>query len=149
MQRVVPQILQELEGFDRQAQRALLFVGATNRPWMLDEAILRPGRLDALVYVGLPDAPARFKLLEIHFGNRPLADDVDFGELCDRLEGYTGADIRNLAQEAAQRPFLEAVGGKAARLISRADVLAVIGENPPSVHPSDLARYEKFVEGRK
>src|SRR3990172_2815800 len=59
MQRVVPQILQELEGFDRTSERALLLVGATNQPWMLDEAILRPGRLDALVYVGLPDGPAR------------------------------------------------------------------------------------------
>jgi len=149
MQRVVPQILQELEGFDRGSQRALLFVGATNRPWMLDEAMLRPGRLDALVYVGLPDAPARFKLLEIHFGDRPMADDVDFGELCDKLEGYSGADIRNIAHEAAQRPFLEAVGGSEPRTITQADVLAVIGENPPSVQASDLIRYQKFVEGRK
>jgi len=149
MQRVVPQILQELEGFDRRADRALLFVGATNRPWLLDEAILRPGRLDALVYVGLPDAPARYRLLEIHFGERPMADDVDFGAICDRLEGYSGADIKSIAQQAAERPFLEAIGGKAARPITQADVLAVIGETPPSVHPSDLVRYEKFVEGRK
>lgn len=149
MQRVVPQILQELEGFDRGSQRALLFVGATNRPWMLDEAMLRPGRLDALVYVGLPDAPARFKLLEIHFGQRPMADDVDLGVICDRLNGYSGADIKNIAQEAAQRPFLEAVAGAEPRLITHADILAVIDENPPSVQPSDLVRYEKFVENRK
>jgi len=149
MQRVVPQILQELEGFDRRADRALLFVGATNRPWLLDEAILRPGRLDALVYVGLPDAPARYRLLEIHFGDRPMAEDVDFGAICDRLEGYSGADIKSIAQQAAERPFLEAIGGKAARPITQADILAVIGETPPSVHPSDLVRYEKFVEGRK
>ena len=149
MQRVVPQILQELEGFDRGTDRALLFVGATNRPWMLDEAILRPGRLDALVYVGLPDAPARFRLLEIHFGDRPIADDVDFGTLCDRLEGYSGADIKSIAHQAAQRPFLEAIGGKAARPIAQADILAEIDETPPSVNPSDLARYDKFVEGRK
>jgi len=149
MQRVVPQILQELEGFDRKAERALLFVGATNRPWMLDEAVLRPGRLDALVYVGLPDAPARYRLLEIHFGDRPLADDVDFGGLCDRLEGYTGADIRNIAHEAAQRPFLEAIGGKAARPIGQADILTVIEENAASVAASDLIRYEEFARGRK
>jgi len=149
MQRVVPQILQELEGFDRRADRALLFVGATNRPWLLDEAILRPGRLDALVYVGLPDPPARYRLLEIHFGDRPMAEDVDFGALCDGLEGYSGADIKSIAQQAAERPFLEAIGGKAARPITQADVLAVIGETPPSVHPSDLLRYEKFIEGRK
>jgi transitional endoplasmic reticulum ATPase len=149
MHRVVPQILQELEGFDRNAERALLFLGATNKPWMLDEAILRPGRLDTKIYIGLPDAPARFKLLEIYFDDRPLADDVDFGELCDRLDGYSGADIKSVAQLAAQRPFLEAIGGKEARSISRADVMSVIEATPPSVHPSDLVRYESFAaEGK-
>jgi transitional endoplasmic reticulum ATPase len=149
MQRVVPQILQELEGFDRNAERALLFVGATNKPWMLDEAILRPGRLDARIYVGLPDAPARFRLLEIYFEGRPLADDVDFGEFCDRLAGYSGADIKNIAQLAAQRPFLEAIGGGDPRPIGRADVMAVIEQTGPSVHPSDLVRYESFARDGK
>ncbi len=149
MQRVVPQILQELEGFDRTSDRALLFVGATNKPWMLDDAMLRPGRLDALIYVGLPDAPARYKLLEIYFGERPLDDDVDFGELCDRLDGHSGADIKNVALQAAQRPFMEAIAGKEARPIAMKDILAVIAETPPSVHPSDLLRYEKFAREGK
>lgn len=149
MQRVVPQILQELEGFDRKAERALLFIGATNRPWMLDEAVLRPGRLDARVYVPLPDAPARFRLLEIYFEGRPLAPEVDFGELCDRLAGYSGADIKAIAHESAELPFLEAVGGAAPRSISHADIIKVIEAVRPSVHPSDLVRYEKFAaEGK-
>lgn len=144
MQRVVPQILQELEGFERKGDRALLFVGATNKPWMLDDAMLRPGRLDAKIYVGLPDAPARFRLLEIYLGNRPLAEDVDFGELCDRLNGYSGADIKNIAQQAAQRPFIEAIGGGDPRAICRADLMAVIAATAASVRPSDLVRYENF-----
>ncbi|MCH8275651.1 MAG: ATP-binding protein [Armatimonadetes bacterium] len=148
MQRVVPQILQELEGFDRTAERALLFVGATNKPWMLDDAILRPGRLDAKIYVGLPDAPARYRMLELYLGDKPLADDVEFGVLCDRLEGYSGADIRSVAQQSAQRPFLEAVGGKEARPITMADVLSVIEQTPPSVNPADLIRFERFTDGR-
>lgn len=148
MQRVVPQILQELEGFNRTAKRALLFVGATNRPWMLDEAILRPGRLDAKIYVPLPDAPARFRLLEIYLADRPLADDVDLGALCDRLEGYSGADIKAIAHQAAQRPFLEAVAGSAERPIAMQDIVAEISETRPSVHPSDLVRFEKFASER-
>jgi transitional endoplasmic reticulum ATPase len=147
MQRVVPQILQELEGFDRKGDRALLFVGATNKPWMLDEAILRPGRLDARIYVGLPDAPARFKMLEIYFDDRPLAGDVEFGELCDRLDGYSGADIKNIAQRSAQLPFMEAIAGKDARAISRQDILTVIDATPPSVNSSDLVRYDRFAAG--
>ena len=146
MQRVVPQILQELEGFDRASDRALLFMGATNKPWLLDEAMLRPGRLDTRVYIGLPDAPARFKLLEIYLGGRPLAADVDFGALCDRLEGYSGADIKSIAQQAAAIPFMESVGGAEPRPITMADLSKVIDANPPSVKPSDLVRFEKFME---
>ncbi len=144
MQRVVPQILQELEGFDRKSDRALLFIGATNKPWMLDEAMMRPGRMDARIYVGLPDGPARFKLLEIYLARRPLDGDVNFGILCDKLDGYTGADIKNIAQQAAQIPFMEAIGGGEPRPISMADVVAVIDQTPPSVHPSDLVRFDKF-----
>lgn len=150
MQRVVPQILQELEGFDRKGGRALLFIGATNRPWMLDEAMLRPGRLDAKIYVDLPDAPARYRLLEIYFDGRPLADDVDYGTLCDRLVGYSGADIKNIAEQAAQRPFMEAVAGGEPRTIEMSDVLAVIDETAPSVNAADLVRFEKFDgEGKR
>jgi len=122
-----------------------LFIGATNKPWMLDEAMMRPGRLDTRVYVGLPDAPARLKLLEIYIGDRPLDHDVDFGALCDRLEGYTGADIKNIAQQAASIPFLEVVGGHEPRPIAMADIQAVIARTPPSVATSDLTRYERFA----
>ncbi|MFQ5591179.1 MAG: ATP-binding protein [Phycisphaerae bacterium] len=144
MQRVVPQILQELEGFDRTSERALLFVGATNKPWMLDEALLRPGRLDARIYIGLPDAPARYRLLEICFEDRPLDDSVDFGELCDRLEGYSGADIKNIALQSAQRPFMEAITGRQPRPVAMRDIISVIESTAPSVHQADLLRFERF-----
>lgn len=144
MQRVVPQILQELEGFDRKADRCLLFIGATNKPWMLDEAMMRPGRLDARIYVPLPDAPARYKLLEMYLAKRPLAEDVDLGPICDRLEGYSGADIKSIADRAAARPFLAAVAGAEALPITMADVEAVIAETRPSVLATDLARYDEF-----
>ncbi len=146
MQRVVPQILQELEGFDRSAEQALMFIAATNRPWMLDGAMMRPGRLDTKVYVPLPDAPARYRLLEMYLAPRPLADDVDLGKLCDLLEGYSGADIKSIAGQAASRPFIESVGGGEPRAISMDDVLAVIERTMPSVRQSDLVRFEKFIE---
>ncbi len=145
MQRVVPQILQELEGFDRKGDRRLLFVAATNKPWMLDEAMMRPGRLDTLIHVPLPDPPARFRLLEIYLGPKPLADDVDFGDLCDRLEGYSGADINNVAQQAAKIPFLDAIAGAEPRKIQMADIDTVIAEVPPSVRAGLLDRFERFA----
>jgi transitional endoplasmic reticulum ATPase len=147
MTRVVPQILQELEGFDRGSDsHPLLFVGATNEPWALDNAVMRPGRFDAKVYVPLPDAPARHRLLDIYLGGRPLDPDVDFADLVGRTEGYSGADIKALAEKAATIPFLDAVGGAQPRPIRLADVLGVLAEMAPSVKKKDLVRFEEFRE---
>ncbi|MCK4341164.1 MAG: ATP-binding protein [Phycisphaerae bacterium] len=147
MQRVVPQILQELEGFDRKAGQALMFLGATNEPWSLDPAIMRPGRLDARIYVPLPDAEARFRLFEIYLGQRPLDDDVNFAKLVEATDGYSGADIKAVAERSATRPFLESVAGAQPRNINMADVLAVIEETPPSVSKKDSVKYERWGLG--
>jgi len=161
MQRVVPQILQELEGFDRGSDQCLLFVGATNKPWMLDEAMMRPGRFDTKAYLGLPDAPARMRMLEIYLGGRPLNKDVDLGRLCGMLDGYSGADIKSLGQKAAAVPFMAFVKAQAAadaaagdgeaktaekRSISMADLTTVLDAIRPSVTQKDLDRYRKFME---
>jgi transitional endoplasmic reticulum ATPase len=144
MQRVVPQILQELEGFDRKEGRGLLFMGATNEPWSLDPAVMRPGRFDARVYVPLPDAAARFRLFEIHLGRRPLGDDVDLAELAERSAGYSGADIKAICARAASRKFIEALDGAPPAPITQADLLAVLATTPPSVSSRDVAKYEQW-----
>jgi transitional endoplasmic reticulum ATPase len=95
MQRVVPQILQGMEGFEK-SKNPILFMGATNVPWQLDPAVLRPGRFDEKVYIPLPDLAARRKMLEIYLGKRPVDEGVDLDALAARLEGYSGADIKYL-----------------------------------------------------
>ncbi|MGE0480064.1 MAG: 26S protease regulatory subunit [Phycisphaerae bacterium] len=145
MQRVVPQILQELEGFDRNAGRAMLFLGATNEPWSLDPAVLRPGRFDAKIYVPLPDPVARFRLFEVYLAKRPLADDVHLELLVEKTAGYSGADIRAICDRAASRVFLATVEGADARNIHMGDLLAVIAETPASVNPKELARYDAWA----
>lgn len=144
MQRVVPQILQELEGFDRTAGRALMFLGATNEPWSLDPAMTRPGRLDAKVYIPLPDAEARFRLFEIYLAGRPLDDDIDFTVLVERTAGYSGADIKAICARSASRPFLESINGGDPRNIRLADLLAVIDATPPSVNARDEVKYRQW-----
>lgn len=147
MQRVVPQILQELEGFDRQADRSLLFLGATNKPWMLDEAMMRPGRFDTKVLIPLPDAPARYRMLEMYLAEkRPLADDLDLGLICDQLDGFSGADIKNIADRAAAKPFMRMVGGAGKEPITMQDIEEVLAESSPSVHQKEILRYKKFAE---
>src|SRR4051812_41868948 len=85
MQRVVPQILQGMEGFDEKQNSPILFMGATNVPWQLDPAVLRPGRFDEKVYIPLPDLPARRKMLEIYLSRRPLAEEIDLDAVARQL----------------------------------------------------------------
>src|SRR5215213_3850213 len=105
MQRVVPQLLQGVEGFDKQAGRPILLMGATNVPWQLDPAILRPGRFDEKVYIPLPDFPARRKMLDLYLSKRPVDPAVRLDELAAKLEGYSGADIKYICDRAATVPF--------------------------------------------
>jgi len=146
MQRVVPQILSEMEGFERH-EGALLFIGATNEPWMLDPAVLRPGRFDEKIYVPLPDLPARRRILEMNLRGKPLAPDVDIGELAELMEGYSGADIVNVCRKVADAAFLKAVKAGVDRPIRMSDFLSALHEVHPSVVPKDLRRFEEFAEG--
>ena len=144
MQRVVPQILSALDGFDRKESTALLFVGATNEPWSIDTAILRPGRLDEKIYVALPDEPSRRKILELNLDGVPLAGDVDCNALAGRLEGYSGADIAYLCRKVCELAFQEAVTEATADEIDAAAFDGVLDWLRPSVSEKELKRFEKF-----
>ena len=145
MQRVVPQFLAELEGFHAHDDNPILFIGATNEPWALDPAVMRPGRFDERIYVGLPDVAARRKMLEIHLRDRPLADDVDLDALARGMDGYSGADIRNVCEKAAADAFIAAIQGEETPPITRALLEQAIVESPPSVREKDLEKFEKFA----
>jgi len=145
MQRVVPQILQGVEGFDRKAGRPVLLMGATNVPWQLDPAILRPGRFDEKVYIPLPDVPARRKMLDIYLGKRPVADDVDLDALAQRLDGYSGADIKYLCDRAAVVPFLRSVASGQEGEIDRSILDEVVADTPRSVNDEILKCFEDWT----
>jgi transitional endoplasmic reticulum ATPase len=145
MQRLVPQILQSVEGFAKSKTSAVMLMGATNVPWQLDPAILRPGRFDEKVYIPLPDHAARKKMLEIYLGKRPLADDVDFDRIATRLNGYSGADIRYIADRAAIIPFMKAVAGEGEQPIDLRIIESVISEAAPSVSPEAVKRFEDWM----
>ena len=146
MQRVVPQILAELEGFEER-EGALLFIGATNEPWALDPAVLRPGRFDERIYVPLPDPAARRSILELNLHDRPLAEDVDLDRLAERLAGHSGADIVNVCGKACAIPFIEAVERGVERDVAMGDFEAVMAGARPSVSRKDVARFERFRFG--
>jgi cell division protease FtsH len=93
------QILSEMDGF--QATETIIVIAATNRPDVLDSALLRPGRFDRHVTVDRPTWQGRFAILKVHTRNKPLADDVDLEKIARSMIGMSGADLRNLANEAA------------------------------------------------
>ena len=106
-ERVVSQLLTELDGLEELED--VVVIATTNRPDLIDDALLRPGRLDRHVHVPIPDEAARRAILEVHTRNKPLADDVDLDQLADETEGYVGADIEALCREAsmiATREFI-------------------------------------------
>jgi len=145
MQRVVPQILQGMEGFDKKQVQPILFMGATNVPWQLDPAVLRPGRFDEKVYIPLPDLPARQKMLEIYLKHRPLDESINLETLAQKLEGYSGADIKYLCDRAATIPFLKSVATGEEGLITQQVIDDVLGDAAPSVTSEMLTRFEHWT----
>ncbi len=93
------QLLVEMDGFG--TNEGVVVMAATNRADILDPALLRPGRFDRQVYVGLPDIRGREEILKIHVKNKPLAEDVDLSTVAKGTPGFTGADLENLSNEAA------------------------------------------------
>jgi len=109
-ERVVSQLLTELDGLEDLED--VVIVAATNRPDLIDGALLRPGRLDRHIHVPVPDEEARRKIFAVHTREKPLADDVDFDRLARRTEGYVGADIEAVCREAsmaASREFITSI----------------------------------------
>ena len=93
------QLLVEMDGFD--SDQSIIVIAATNRPEMLDEALLRPGRFDRTITIGLPDIRGREEILKIHSKDKKIADDVNFKSIAGDTAGFTGAELENILNEAA------------------------------------------------
>jgi len=92
------QLLVEMDGFD--VNEGIIILAATNRPDILDPALLRPGRFDREVAVGVPDVKGREEILKVHTRNKPLAEEVSLKEIARATPGFTGADLENVVNEA-------------------------------------------------
>ena len=132
-------ILAEMDGLEE--LNNVVLIGATNRPNLIDPALLRPGRFDELIYVGPPDTAGRRRILAIHTAKMPLAKDVDLEDLARRTERFTGADLEDLVRRAGltalRRDMKEA-------LVTRADFETALDETRASVTEEMLTEYEKI-----
>jgi transitional endoplasmic reticulum ATPase len=106
-ERMISQILSEMDGLE--SLHNVVVIAATNRPDIIDPALLRPGRFDRMVEIGMPDQEARLDILKIHTEKRPLAEDVDLAAISKRTDGYSGADLAAVCNEAVMLAIREYV----------------------------------------
>jgi len=143
-ERVVNTILAEMDGLEE--LNNVVVIGATNRPNLIDPALLRPGRLDELIYVGTPDTAGRRRILAIHTEDMPLASDVDLESLAQRTERFTGADLEDLVRRAGLTALRR---GLDADKVTMADFESALVETRASVTPEMLEEYDRIQETLK
>ncbi|RJS88550.1 AAA family ATPase, partial [Candidatus Bathyarchaeota archaeon] len=140
-ERVISQLLTEIDGIE--PLQEVIILAATNRPDILDPAILRPGRLDRMIYVPEPNEEGRYQIFKIHTKNMPLAEDVDLRELARLTKGYSGADIESVCREAALIALRRDINSKEVRFSDFKEALKKIG---PSITPDMDNWYRNFMK---
>ncbi len=145
-ERVVAQLLTEMDGVA--SLKDVIIMAATNRPDLLDPALLRPGRFDRVIYVPPPDEKAREEIFRVHTKNMKLCEDVDLKELARITEGYTGADIAAVCKEAGMNAVRRAVkeGKETIGCVSMEDFREALKKVKPSLTPEMIEEYEKMAE---
>ena len=145
--RVVTQFLADLGGF-KDSKNLLLVLGATNKPWAIDEAVFRTGRFDEKVYVAPPDLPAREKILELNLKGAKVADDVDFSAIAAEMENASGSDMAAVVSAAKRSALGRAIREDAEPVITDEDFAEARRRIPLSITEEILTPYRKFMEER-
>jgi transitional endoplasmic reticulum ATPase len=143
-ERVVNTLLAEMDGLEE--LRGVVVIAASNRPALLDPALLRPGRFDDLVYVPVPARDGRLHILRIHTAEMPLADDVDLEELADRTQGYTGADLEDMVRRAGLEALRENIDSQ---IVDASHFEAALSETRASVTKEMEEEYEELLKTLK
>jgi len=162
--RVINQILTEMDGMT--SKKNVFIIGATNRPDIIDPAVLRPGRLDQLIYIPLPDLPSRLAILKAVLRKSPVAKDVDLEFMAQHTHGYSGADITEICQRAAKIAIRQSIEAEIAKRkkaeesgmdvdgddvdpvpeITRAHFEEAMKYARRSVSDNDIRKYEMFAQ---
>ncbi len=138
-ERVVNTILAEMDGIEE--MQSVVVIAATNRPTLIDPALMRPGRLDELIYVSVPNQAGRKRILEVHTKKMPLAKDVDLDDFASRTNKFTGADLEDLTRRAGLAALRESLKAKK---VTKAHFEAALLETRASVTEEMEREYEKI-----
>ncbi len=131
-----------------QNTNCMLVLAATNKPWMLDEAVIRPGRLGTHIYVGPPDADAREAILGLNMRDVPAAEDVSLADVAARAEGYSGADMAELCDRAKRSALCRQLGSGSEERVNADDFASALQKVSPSVMPDHLKQFEAWRDSR-
>ena len=145
--RVVTQFLADLGGF-KDSSNLLLVLGATNKPWDIDEAVFRTGRFDEKVYIGPPDCAAREKILELNLNGAKVADDVVLSDIAVAMDGASGSDVAAVVSAAKRAALGRAIKEDSDPIMVAADFDDAMRRIPLSITDAILAPYRKFMEER-
>ncbi|MCS7126418.1 MAG: CDC48 family AAA ATPase [Aigarchaeota archaeon] len=138
--RIVNQLLTEMDGI--QTLKGVVIIGASNRPDILDPALLRPGRFDRVIYVPPPDIDGRYQIFQIHTRGMPLSDDVDLSKLAAMTDGYTGADIEAVCREAAILAMRENIN---VEKVGMRHFIMALEKIKPSISAEQKREYERIL----
>jgi len=130
-----------------ETKNCLLVLAATNKPWLLDPAVLRPGRLGDHIYVGPPDAPAREAIVRLNMEGVPVADDVDYAAIAARTDRFSGADMASLCDRAKRSAKNRQLASGQDEDVTQEDFEAALGKVRPSVTPEHLAEFDAWRAG--
>ena len=145
MARFVATFLTKVDGFKKsKTNKMLLLIAATNRPWALDSAMLRGGRFDTHIYVGVPDQAAREFLVNKVLNGLPIEDDVDLAKLAWALEGYGGGDITAICEKIKVNAYMRSLKVGVPQKISKDDCNSILTSVHNMITADDLAKFEKF-----
>jgi len=140
-ERVISQLLTELDGIE--SLENVVVIAATNRPDVVDPAVLRPGRIDRLIFVPAPDVKSLNEIFKIHTKGMPLSADIDLSQLSKNSAGYSGADIEAVSREAAMNALRR---NKKAREVTLSDFRDAMSKIKPSITPDMLAWYQSVMK---
>ena len=140
-ERVVNQLLTEMDGLEDLNQ--VVIIGATNRPDIIDSAILRPGRFDRILLADIPEKEARETILKVHTKNMPLDPDVNLSNIADQTEGYVGADLEGVCREAGMLALREDINAK---IVMEKHFQEALKKVKPSVNKSIRDMYKKIED---
>ena len=142
----VTTLLNELDGFEE--LKDVFVLAATNKPEVLDPALIRAGRLSETLYVGLPDLEARLDILQMQMRPMNLSDDVEVTALSEVTEGFSGAEIVNICEQASYAAFEEQIQSEEKCQISQKNFNAALAKVERSVTPEMIRNYEAWGAGR-